>query len=120
MAFKIKTYEDQARLSVILAAVGGFCTLAAVGFILRNFDASSLWTRYNPKSLFLPALLGAIGAALLAGAAGFYIAYRSAGQRRNKNPKLSWTGFFLNAVVITLALCVFVFFFFTRFEMEGG
>jgi len=114
VAFKIKTYEDQAKLSVILAAVGGFFTVAALGAILRNFDAHTGWVQYGTKTVFLPALGGCLVLALALAAIGFFVALNSAGQRRNKRSRLSWTGFFLNALVIMFALCAGVFFFFTR------
>lgn len=117
MAFKIKTYEDQAKLSVILAAVGGFLAVAALGGILRNFDARTGWVEYGTKSIFLPALGGCLMLALALAATGFFVALNSAGQRRNKRSRLSWTGFFLNALVIMFALCVGVFFAITRHGM---
>jgi len=114
VAFKIKTYEDQAKLSVILATVGGFFTVAALGGILRNFDLSTGWVRYGTKSIFMPALGGCLVLALALAAIGFFVALNSAGQRRNKRSRLSWMGFFLNAFVIMFALCVGVFFAITR------
>ncbi len=117
MAFKIKTYEDQAKLSMILATVGGFFALAALGGILKNFDPSTGWVRYGTKSIFLPALGGCLMLALALATIGFFVALNSAGQRRNKRSRLSWTGFFLNAVVITFAVCVGAFFVITRHGM---
>jgi hypothetical protein len=114
VAFKIKTYEDQARLSVILAAVGGFFAVAALGGVLRNFDINTGWVEYGTKTIFLPALGGCLFLALAPAAVGFSVALHSAGQRRNKRSGLSWMGFFLNALVITLALCIGVFFVVTR------
>jgi len=114
VAFKIKTYEEQAKLSVILAAVGGFFALAALGGILRNFDLSTGWVRYGTKSIFLPVLGGCLTLALALAAIGFFVGLNSAGQRRNKRSRLSWTGFFLSALVITFTLCAGAFFFFTR------
>ncbi len=114
MAFKIKTYEDQAKLSVILATVGGLFTVAALGAILRNFDASTGWVRYGTKTIFMPALGGCLMLALALATIGFFVALNSAGQRRNKRSRLSWTGFFLSALVITFAVCVGVFFVITR------
>ena len=114
MAFKIKTYEGQAKLSVILAVIGGFFALVALGGILRNFDPSTGWVRYGTKGIFMPALGGCLMLALALAAIGFFVGLNSAGQRRNKRSRLSWTGFFLNALVIMFALCAGVFFLFTR------
>jgi hypothetical protein len=117
VAFKIKTYEEQAKLSVILAAIGGFFALVALGGILRNFDASTGWVRYGTKTIFMPALGGCLVLALALAAIGFFVGLNSAGQRRNKRSRLSWTGFFLNALVIVLALCVGAVFAITRHGM---
>jgi len=114
VAFKIKTYEEQAKLSVILAVIGGFFALVALGGVLRNFDPSTGWVRYGTKSIFMPALGICLLLALALAAAGFFVALHSAGQRRNKRSRLSWTGFFLNAVVLMFALCVGAFFVITR------
>jgi hypothetical protein len=111
------TYEKQARLSVALAAIGGLATVTAIVLIIKNFALQTFWTAYSPKSLWLPAFLGTL---LIAGVAGFFgllVGFNGAGQKRNTESKLSWTGFFASAAVITLVLIAAAFFYFTRFPL---
>ena len=111
------TYEDQAKLSVVLAVVGGVCVLASTVFILQRFDFRNFWIVYNPRSLRLFAIGIPLAAAMGASGIGFLIGLNSAGQRLNKKNKLSWTGFFLNATVITLALCCGIFFWLAKYAI---
>ncbi len=119
MAKKSNKYEKQARFSIILAVIGGLAAIAATVFVLQRFDPA-LGTKFDPDSWRQFAILSAVFCALAAGAVGFFIAFDSAGQRRNKLSRLSWTGFFLNAGVITLALAVGVFFYYTRYTIAVG
>jgi len=108
------TFEQQARLSVILAAVGAVSWLGMVGLLLRNFTPQTFWVTYNPKSLYLPVLGLTLLVSLAASTAGFFIGLHSAGQRRNTRSGLSWLGFFLSAGMLTLTLCAALFFYFAR------
>lgn len=108
------TFEQQARLSVILAAVGAVSWAGTVGLLLRNFTPQTFWVTYNPKSLYLPVLGLTLLVSLAASAAGFFIGLHSAGQRRNTRSGLSWLGFFLSAGLLTLSLCAALFFYFAR------
>lgn len=110
MAFKFKTYEDQARLSVMLAAVGCFCAIVAGVAVLKRFEPEQFWVKYGSHSMLLPILGLTLLLALAASVTGFLVALHSAGQRRNKRSRLSWMGFFLNAGVITLTLSIAIFF----------
>jgi hypothetical protein len=111
---KKKTYEQQAKLSVILAVFGGFCTLAGAGIIYDAFDWDTLWVTYSRDTLRMPAIGGALFLGLASAGLGFLVGFNSAGQRLNKKNNLSWTGFFLSAAVITLAMSCGLFFFFFR------
>lgn len=117
MAMNYQTYEGQARISVILGAVAGAAALAGIVLILSRFDPQTGWVIYRSGSLRMPAILGTLLLSLLAGAIGFFVGYNSAGQRRNMASTLSWTGFFLNALAITLALMALVFFIGTKREI---
>lgn len=110
MAFKFKTYEDQARLSVILAAIGCVCAVVAAVAVLKRFEPEQFWVKYGSHSMLLPVLGATLLLALGASVTGFFVALHSAGQRRNKRSRLSWTGFFLNAGVITITLSIAIFF----------
>jgi hypothetical protein len=115
VASRKNTYEKQARLSVILAAVGGLGVLASIALLVRNFHDS--WVMYNPHGRWLPVLAGALFVGLAAGAIGLFVGLNSAGQRRNPRSQLAWTGFFLSALVIALSLSAGIFFYFTRYAM---
>jgi len=114
MVLKVKTYEDQAKLSVILAIVGALATVGAVGLMLRNFDATGFFVSYRSNGPWLPIVGAGLLVGLGAGVGGFFIALNSAGQRRNKRSALSWQAFFLNALVVTVVLSACIFFYFTR------
>lgn len=117
MASKQNTYEKQARLSIYLAAVGGAATLGVLYLLGRNFK--DFWIVYNPHSKWLPMLGGTIFIGLLAGVIGLFVGFNSAGQRRNTLSRLSWTGFFLSALVVVLILSASIFFFFTRYAVTN-
>ncbi|MBN2447942.1 MAG: hypothetical protein JXO22_14515 [Phycisphaerae bacterium] len=111
---KLKTYEDQATISIILAAGGILGGAAATVIMMRRFDADAFYVTYSPQSLFLPALGVCLLGALAGGAGGFLLGFYTASQRRNKATRRSWTGFFLGAVAITLALSCGIFFYLTK------
>lgn len=117
----LNTYENQARLSVIAAGVGALATVATIVLLARNFtNLQTFYVVYNPETLYLPALGASLLAALGCGAIGFFVGLNSAGQKRNTQSKLAWMGFFFSAAVITLALCVGLFFFFARRPLSVG
>ena len=118
MAVRRNVYEKQARLSVALAAIGAFCTLAGAAMILQAFDRESFQVVYNPHGARLVGIAGALLAGLGSGGFGFLLGLLSAGQKTNTLNRLSWTGFFASAGVIALALSCAVFFFFTQFAYE--
>lgn len=115
----INTYENQSKLSVLLAIVGALGTVGAAGLLARNFtDLETFWVAYRPSSMWLPAMGGSLLLALIASGIGFLVGFGSAGQRRNTLSGVAWLGFFLNAGVLVLALCAAVFFYFTRHKIE--
>jgi hypothetical protein len=114
VASKLNTYENQAKLSVVLGLVGSAALLGVIVMMRKNFDAATFYITYNTASLWLPLLGSGLLVGLLAGAAGFFVALNSAGQRRNIQSSLAWKGFFLNAIVITGLLAASIFFYFTR------
>ena len=114
MAFKLKTYEDQAKLSLYLGVLAALAAVTVVGLIARNFDRVTFYVTYDAKSAWLPILGAGMLGGLMAGTVGFFVALNSAGQRRNTRSKLSWQAFFLNAAVITMLLSTAAFFVFTR------
>ena len=118
MAARKNVYEKQAVMSIVLAVVGGVCTLAGAVFIISAFKPADFQVVYDPSSMRMPAIAGALFVGVAGGGFGFLLGLLSAGQKTNKKNKLSWIGFFASAGVITLALCCGVFFFLTRYAPE--
>ncbi|RMF77113.1 MAG: hypothetical protein D6744_11640 [Planctomycetota bacterium] len=110
MAAKINQYERQARISLIMAAIGGLFALFLIFAVFQNFHLENFEIPYSNKGYRLYAILAAIAVTGLTTATGFFTGFNSAGHKRNKLSHLSWAGFFLNAAIATIALCVFVFF----------
>jgi hypothetical protein len=118
MAMNLKSYEGQAKVSMYLGVLGVLGVLGAIVLLARNFSRENFWIAYRGSSMWLPLLLLAMLVAVGAGVVGFFLSLHSAGQRRNTRSDLSWRAFFLNALVITLALSVGVFFWITRYPMK--
>lgn len=108
------TYEGQAKFSVTLAGASLLAMLAAAAMILGGFDWEQFYFVYGRGGLRFYAVLLAILTALATGGLGLLLGIASAGQRRNKQAKLSWIGFFGSAATLTLTLCTFVFFWMTK------
>jgi hypothetical protein len=114
VALNLHKSENQAKLSVVLAVVGGLATIVAIGLLLRNFKAEDWYVTYQASGLWFPLLGAALGIGLLCSTFGFFVGLISAGKRRNTATSVSWMGFFLSAFAITLGLCAGLFFYFTR------
>lgn len=114
MALNLKTYEGQTVLSTALAVLGALASVGAWGLLVRRFDRTAFYVSFNTEGLFQPVLALGLLVGLAAGVIGFFMALNSAGQKRNTRSALAWKSFFLNALVIALALSAVVFFFFTR------
>ncbi len=110
----LRDFGTQARLSVILAIAGAVSAITAIALIARNFDATTFWVIYNPKRPLGAALMAALAASVVASGLGLWAGFNSAGQRRNPNPQLSWTGFFASAAAMTVALGAAIFFVITQ------
>lgn len=117
MALSLKTYEDQARFSVLLGAVASVAVIAAIAMILQRFDWTAFMIPMKSK-LRLVGVLAAIGVAGILSAIGFFVSLNTAGQKRNKNQSLSWTGFFFNAAVLTVAACLGIVFMMTKISVS--
>ena len=118
MALKLSKYEDQARLSVYLGMLGILAVLGAVVMMYTHFEATTFYVYFNPnKSFVMLLVLGLLGG-LVVSVIGFFLGLNSAGQKRNTRSRLSWQGFFLNAIVITLLLSAAIFFVFTRYAIS--
>jgi hypothetical protein len=110
----LKTAEDKARLSIIVAIVGLVFAIGAALVLLRNFRSDQFIVLYNAQTMWLPAFAGTALLGLGASAAAFFLGLNSAAARRNQQVGKSWLGFFLGAGGVTVAMSVLVFFYFTR------
>ncbi len=117
MATRENPFEKQARFSVILGAIGAVGTLAGAFFMLQAFDARNMQIVYDPATMRMPSIGGGLAVGLIGGGAAFLLGLQSAGQKTNRRNQLSWTGFFLGAAVVTLALSCAVMFYFWRLPL---
>jgi hypothetical protein len=115
---KKNTYEQQAKLSVILAVAGAFLLVLVAAAILSAVDWENRWIPYSGRGKRVLAIVVGLGLSMAASGVGFLVGINSAGQRLNARSRLSWTGFFLNAAVIALGLCCAVFFFVWRLQIN--
>lgn len=118
MAFNLRNYENQAKFSIGLAAAGGVFLLGALATIIKVFDWSNFWLPYKPTAKRIIIIGIGLLVALAAGVVGFFVALNSAGQKRNKLSRLSWTAFFLNAALLTLSLTTALFCFLTKYQVR--
>lgn len=112
MAAKENTYEKQATLSLACAAAAGLVVLVFAFQIVMKFQWQEFEVLLGQKRYY--AMLGMCAFAILIGTAGFFLGFNSAGQKRNKKNSWAWTGFFLNAAILTLAMSGLLFFWFTK------
>lgn len=118
MAKRINAYLLQARVSIGLAVVGAVCCVALVYGIVDAYDPD-MGVIYRQGGSRWYAILVSTFVGFAATAVGFAISLNSAERKTNPNPRLSWVGFFMNAGVLTLTLCAFLFFFFNRYGIVG-
>ena len=112
---KRKPYETQAKLSLVLAGIGGLSALVLVFCVFfRYFSFEPLAARYIEGSPRFYAIIGSDVLGLAAGWIGFFVALNCAGQKRNPLSNLAWTAFFLNAAVALITMCTFIVFWFAR------
>lgn len=114
MTQKLNTFEKQAVLSVACAAVAGAAFLAQAVGVLWKFNWSEFEIVMRSGGLRFFGIVGATGVGVLASIAGLSMGWMSAGEKRNKRSQLSWAGFFLNAGLATLTICIFVLFWFGK------
>ncbi|MFQ5806105.1 MAG: hypothetical protein ACE5I3_06620 [Phycisphaerae bacterium] len=107
-------HETQAKLSMLLAVVGGLSALLLVVSVLWKFDFEEFAAVYLDGGRRYYTILGATALGVATGSTGFFVGLNSAGRRRNPLSNLAWTAFFLNAAVILVTLCMFVVFWFAR------
>jgi uncharacterized membrane protein len=111
-------YEMQAKLSLILAAIGGVCALALAVCVFYHFNLEEFTAYYKTGTLRFMVILGSTALGIVASAIGFFVALNSAGRKRNRLSSLAWTAFFVNAVAGTVTVCVFVIFWFAKEQVD--
>jgi hypothetical protein len=105
--FSLRRFEDQARASVALGIVACVSLIFQAGMVFRHIDWGQKVILYGSSSRrYLVMMTAALS--ILIGIAALGLGLNSAGQRRNEKPKLSWTGFFLGAGVICLAIIFYI------------
>ena len=110
----LRSFENQAMISVALAGAAGLCAIAGVFSVLYRFNWQDFILTYNSRGLRIVLIAGSLFLALSGSVVGFCVAFNSAGRRRNKKSRLSWIGFFLNAAILAVTLMASFFFLFTR------
>jgi len=106
--FSLRRYDTQATLAMWCSLAAVVPLLALVMFIFQHLSWDEWIVYYGPTRQI--AILGATGVTLGLAAIGFGLGYNSAGQRRNDKPQRSWIGFFVGALVASLAIALFLFF----------
>lgn len=102
----LRRYDTQANVS-LYAGVASFLGMMALAFmLLRNLNWETKLIVYKSPFYMPLVLLLTAGTLLMAGAA-IAIGANSAGQRRNEKSRLSWTGFFIGAVTLSLTIIMF-------------
>ena len=117
------TYENQGRLSLLLAVAATLCAIAALVFCtLRRGGAGyvpNFGIVYHARSLRFFAFAGAIALAGICGAVSFLLAFNSMGHKRNKKSSLSWMGFWFSALALALTLSVLAAFMALKVSING-
>jgi len=114
---KTNPHELQAKWSLLLAIIGGLCALLLIASVFRYFDLAEFSAYYKRDSPRLYVIMASTVLGLAASGIGFFVALNSAGQKRNPLSGLAWKAFFLNALIITVTLCMFLVFLFAKEEV---
>jgi hypothetical protein len=98
---------------MVIALVSLVALIGLAVVVLQNMNYQEYTIVYGPRRRI--AILVGTAVTLLLSAVGMGMGYNSAGQRRNDKQALSWLGFFLGALVLSLTIGVF-FLFYVRGE----
>ncbi len=109
MALSLRNPETQAKVSSWLIAASILVLAAAL--VLAMSGGGFSWEDrvfiYQSTGKRLPMVLGMTGLGLLMACGAFWLAYASAGERRNPRSGLSWICFVVSAFTITYG-CIFM------------
>lgn len=116
MIDKLRRFDVQARVAVVLAVVAAIPAAGALYLEVSRYDRLLGQIVYGSQGRFVPALLGCIAISSALAAAAFLLGLSSAGQRRNDHQRSSWAGFFLGGSVLTVNVILFAAFWMLRLE----
>lgn len=108
--FTLRKVENQAQVSILASLLSVLPWAAMTFFILKNMWPNKEWVFYY-GSKGKAGILICSALALLLSTIGFGLGLNSAGQRRNEKQQLSWIGFFIGGMILTLTIVVLALFF---------
>ena len=113
----LRRYDVQARVGLwtSLAAVLPFLAAALQSYL--RYDHQLRAIQYGQQGKFKIAFLLCVGLAMMLSVLGLGLGYNSAGQRRNKEQRRSWLGFFIGTTVLSFSVILFFAFLKLKFEI---
>jgi uncharacterized integral membrane protein len=102
--------QFQARIGLISSIAAAVFVLLLAVFVLQNFDPTEKTIIFSRQSARYPAILGATGLSAFFSTIGFGLGISSLGHKRNSRQRESWAGFLVGAMMICLAIILFVMF----------
>jgi len=103
----LRNPEKQAKVGAVLTVTAAVLLSIAMGTAFARFDWTARQFVYGSTGLRAPLVYTAGCLGLVLAATGFWLAYASAGERRNPRSGLSWACFAANAILIVVG-CVFL------------
>ncbi len=107
-------YETQSKLSLALGAAGLLCFLVAAVGVFYKFDYQDFVVAMDSQGMRFLGVIGATAAAVVTGGIGALLGFNAAERKQNPRTGAAWMGFFLSSAALTLALCLFVVFWFAK------
>lgn len=109
MALSLKNPENQAKVSswLVIASIGMLVLAFVAAMAKGGFSWEDRQFVYSATSWRPPLVNGIAFLSLVLGGGAFWLAYSSAGERRNSRSGLSWTCFAISAFLIVVA-CIFI------------
>ena len=115
----LRQYDTQAKLSMVFAVVS-ILGLCALGYLLMmRYNSEMRLFIYVGTTKYAPAIYLTTAATMLMAAAAAGIGGSSAGQKRNNKTRLSWTAFFIGAVVLSVTIIAFAMFYLNKFPQAA-
>lgn len=113
----LRRFDVQARFSLYASAAGALPLVAALIASLSRYNHQLRAIQFGETGKFKLAFLVCIAAAAGLSALGIIFGFSSAGQRRNKEQRKSWAGFFIGAGVLSATFILFAAFRMLKFEV---